>query len=272
MAELGAQTPVSSEELKQTRRQLVIKGALAAAAAVVLVVALAMYENAEVSREAEPAPTAHVTAPLAVSDQQSQSLEEAARQALKTSDEAAQLQSVVLAEQQVVAQTASAPVPETSADPTVPVLGVPASMPKAAASSASASGKQQASGRLVLEQQAPVRSARATPAASSIAAQPAAPAPRPLAAPAPTPAAAPARPASSAVASAVSNFLVQLGVFANQGNAEELRKKLTAAGIPAQLETRVQVGPFKTREEALLAQEKIKALGLDAGMLVPARH
>ncbi len=270
MAELGAQTPVTAEELKQSRRQLVIKGVLAAAAAVTLVVALAMYENAEAPREAEPAPTAHITAPLAASDQQSQSLEEAARQALKTSDEAAQLQSVVLAEQQVVAQTASAPVPETSVDPTVPVLGVPASMPKAASSSAAASGKQQASGRLVLEQQAPVRSARATPAASSLGPQAAAPAPRPLAAPVPTPA--PARPASGAVASAVSNFLVQLGVFANQSNAEELRKKLTAAGIPSQLETRVQVGPFKTREEAMLAQEKIKALGLDAGMLVPARH
>jgi cell division protein FtsN len=65
-------------------------------------------------------------------------------------------------------------------------------------------------------------------------------------------------------------FLLQLGVFSNAGNAEELKGRLKLAGIPAQLETRVQVGPFSSREEALKAQEKLKKLGLGGGMLVPA--
>lgn len=66
------------------------------------------------------------------------------------------------------------------------------------------------------------------------------------------------------------SFAVQLGVFANVSNAEELRERLRREGIPAQLETRVQVGPFRNREEALRAQEKLRKLGLGRGMLVVA--
>ena len=64
--------------------------------------------------------------------------------------------------------------------------------------------------------------------------------------------------------------MVQVGVFANHGNAEELRNKLVAAGIPTQVETRVQIGPFEDRKAAQAAQQKLKALGLDGGMIVPA--
>lgn len=63
-------------------------------------------------------------------------------------------------------------------------------------------------------------------------------------------------------------FVLQLGVFSNAGNAEELRSRLKLAGIPAQLETRVQVGPFPSKEDAARAQEKLRKLGLDQGMLV----
>lgn len=63
-------------------------------------------------------------------------------------------------------------------------------------------------------------------------------------------------------------FVLQLGVFSNSGNAEELRNRLRSAGIPAQLETRVQVGPFSSKEEAARAQGKLRKLGLDQGMLV----
>lgn len=66
-------------------------------------------------------------------------------------------------------------------------------------------------------------------------------------------------------------FVVQMGVFNSVGNAEDLLAKLKVAGIPAQLETRVQVGPFATRAEALRAQEKLRALGLGKGMLVPPK-
>jgi DedD protein len=67
-------------------------------------------------------------------------------------------------------------------------------------------------------------------------------------------------------------FLVQVGVFSNLGNAEELRKKLADAGIPAHIEARVQVGPFATQAEAAAAQNKIKSLGLDPGMLLSPRR
>lgn len=66
-------------------------------------------------------------------------------------------------------------------------------------------------------------------------------------------------------------FIVQLGVFNNQSNAEELRTKLALAGIPSQVEMRVQLGPFKNKEEALQAQQKLRTLGLAPGMLIPPR-
>jgi DedD protein len=63
-------------------------------------------------------------------------------------------------------------------------------------------------------------------------------------------------------------FLVQVGVFSNHANAEELVTKLQAAGIPAQIESRVQVGPFASRAEADAARAKLKAMGIDDGLLV----
>ncbi|MBK7662118.1 MAG: SPOR domain-containing protein [Sterolibacteriaceae bacterium] len=65
---------------------------------------------------------------------------------------------------------------------------------------------------------------------------------------------------------------MQVGVFSNLDNAEDLRKKLADAGIPAQIEARVQVGPFATQAEAAAAQKKLKSLGIDSGMLLPARR
>lgn len=78
------------------------------------------------------------------------------------------------------------------------------------------------------------------------------------------------KPLSQAVQSA-RQYVLQMGVFNNVANAEELRAKLELAGIPAQIEARVQVGPFKTREEADAAREKLRALGLDGGILTATR-
>ncbi len=75
------------------------------------------------------------------------------------------------------------------------------------------------------------------------------------------------RPLSQAV-EAARRFLVQVGVFSNHANAEELLHKLHEAGIPAQIESRVQVGPFASRMEADAARAKLKAMGLDEGLLV----
>ena len=66
-------------------------------------------------------------------------------------------------------------------------------------------------------------------------------------------------------------FLLQMGVFNNTANAEELRAKLELNGIPSQIESRVQVGPFKSRLEAEQARDKLKHLGMETGLVVAVR-
>lgn len=64
------------------------------------------------------------------------------------------------------------------------------------------------------------------------------------------------------------HFVLQMGVFNNVDNAQELLSKLQKNGVPAQIEARVQVGPFKTKAEADEARSKLKAIGVDAGLLM----
>lgn len=59
-------------------------------------------------------------------------------------------------------------------------------------------------------------------------------------------------------------YTVQLGVFSNYANAKALQQRLASNGIKAQLETRVQLGPFKDKQEAEEAYRKIRQLGLPA--------
>lgn len=66
-------------------------------------------------------------------------------------------------------------------------------------------------------------------------------------------------------------FVLQLGVFNNVANAEELRAKLEQNGIPSQIEARVQLGPFQTRQEAETMREKLRALGMETGLLMAVR-
>ena len=66
-----------------------------------------------------------------------------------------------------------------------------------------------------------------------------------------------------------SGFLLQAGVFTNPQRAEELHAKLTLSGVPSTLETRVQVGPFRTRQEAEAAQEKLRELGIGTVLVPP---
>lgn len=70
---------------------------------------------------------------------------------------------------------------------------------------------------------------------------------------------------------AVKAYVLQVGVFNNTQNAEELLAKLKKHGIPAQIESRVQVGPFNSAAEAEAARIKLKALGMDSGLLIPLR-
>ena len=69
----------------------------------------------------------------------------------------------------------------------------------------------------------------------------------------------------------LSGYSLQAGVFSDPHLAEELHAKLTRNGIPSTLETRVQLGPFKSRAEAEAVHAKLKALDVDAVLLKPAK-
>lgn len=86
------------------------------------------------------------------------------------------------------------------------------------------------------------------------------------AAPAAAPTAAPAAKAPTP------SFGVEVGAFVTLAQADALRARLMAEGIPAQLETRVVVGPFGTRNEAVAAQDRLRGKGFSAGEVVPFRR
>ena len=76
-------------------------------------------------------------------------------------------------------------------------------------------------------------------------------------------------PVSAAVAG---GFVVQLGAYRDQANANSLRGKLKAEGYPGYTEkagdkTRVRVGPYPNREAAEAAMAKLKRLGLNGAVL-----
>jgi DedD protein len=80
--------------------------------------------------------------------------------------------------------------------------------------------------------------------------------------------------AASSAAKAQSKHLVNVGLFAQEANADHAMAKLKEAGLPAYTEeirsptkgklTRVRVGPFTSDADAEAAAVKIRALGLDA--------
>lgn len=71
--------------------------------------------------------------------------------------------------------------------------------------------------------------------------------------------------------SAVRPFGLQLGVFSNLDNAEELRARLEKHGIPATIEARVRAGPFATRAEANAARAKLQELGINDSLLIAVK-
>ena len=66
-------------------------------------------------------------------------------------------------------------------------------------------------------------------------------------------------------------YVLQAGVFMSTERAEEMRARLAVSGVPVTIESRVQVGPFATSQEAAAAREKIKALGIETIVIPPAR-
>ena len=63
--------------------------------------------------------------------------------------------------------------------------------------------------------------------------------------------------------SSPNGFTVQAGVFLHASNAETMLRQVQSAGVPAYLETRVQIGPFKNKREAQAAIQKLRKLGLE---------
>ena len=92
------------------------------------------------------------------------------------------------------------------------------------------------------------------------------------------PASAAAAPAEKKPAAAGGKFVIQVAALATQDKVNELRNKLSAAGIHSYTQkiateagerTRIRVGPFASREEAERMGGRIKKLGLNA-TIVPA--
>lgn len=93
-----------------------------------------------------------------------------------------------------------------------------------------------------------------------------------------TPAAAVAAPAANAAVPAgdAGRFVIQVGAFADDAKAREVRQKLEKAGLKTYTNvaktaegdrTRVRVGPFASRAEADRAAGKVKGLSLPASVL-----
>lgn len=112
---------------------------------------------------------------------------------------------------------------------------------------------------------APVKQAKPPVTAPTVA-----PPPAPVTTPAPTPLVpraavkappAPVETAEPAVKGGSFGYNVQLGLFSSLDNALKLANALKAQGIPVKTETRVHVGPFRTRAEAEETMAKLKSLG-----------
>lgn len=106
----------------------------------------------------------------------------------------------------------------------------------------------------------PMRAAKPAPPAAAVAVKPA---PKPAEKKTPPPAAAKA-----------SGYFLQLGAFSQENNARQHADKAQAAGFKASVvssagQSKVRVGPFGTREQALAVQTRLKAKGLDSVLIGP---
>ena len=124
-------------------------------------------------------------------------------------------------------------------------------------------------------QVAKVEPAPATPAPVKTP-TPAPEAPAKLSPPAAPPAAKTAAPAAASAPATGERFVVQVGAYADQARAREVRLKIERAGLKTYTQVaktsegsriRVRLGPFNTRAEADKVAQKIKSLGLTPGVL-----
>lgn len=219
------------------RRQMLRRAGVAGGLIVVLLAALAWFENAQRAEDAEARPPLVMAPPPPVPAVGAPPMPSAAEvEAMAAAQEGAPAGDGVAP---AAAEMASLPQPvpaEARVDETPPpVVGNP---------------------RLILKSgDAPARAAVADPER-----------------PEPAPAAAPASPAPAKASPAKpvprSGYLVQLGVFSTADNAQALHEKVAAMGIESHIESRVVVGPFKDRAAADAAREKLRKSGLGKGLVV----
>jgi len=77
------------------------------------------------------------------------------------------------------------------------------------------------------------------------------------------------KPVQPATVESAQGYVLQFGFFSSVASAEALKARLAQAGVPSQIETRLIVGPFADRREALAAQARLREKGVDSGMLLP---
>ena len=158
------------------------------------------------------------------------------------------------------------PAKEAAAPLAVPTLGA-ASLPEAAQRRAELPPQEPE-----IEQAAPEPTTSATavaPAAGVAASAARVPAPA-------VPSSGPAQPVQPAQLAAGPRFVVQVGAYAEQAAAREVRRKLEAKGLKTYAQVaktkegeriRVRLGPFADKAEAERAASKAKALGLGGSVL-----
>ena len=151
------------------------------------------------------------------------------------------------------------PRPEVPAQPALPRASQPAARATGSAAAPVVSGPSDASNapKASEPKPAPTAAQASRPSAPNEPATPAQPTP--------------AAPVQVAQSRLFSGFALQAGVFTDPRRAEELHAKLMLEGIPSSIESRVEVGPFKTRAEAEAARAKMKSLGFDTVLLLPKR-
>jgi DedD protein len=241
------------------RKRLLKRVSVAAALVVALLAGLALFDRFSAPPEQPAKPVAGVAPPVKPIDAPVAEEKPAEEKMVDKPDEKTDAPKEAAAEPERTAEpTGTMPPAHGERALTVPATARPAMLRPS--EPVLAAPKQEPAGQL----------ARVVPAPMPPGSKPAGGESRPAGLatrPAPAPA---SRPIARA-AEAVGQFLLQMGVFNSVVNAEELRAKLELAGVPAQIEARVQVGPFATRQEAEQAREKLKSLGMDPGLVVAAR-